>query len=63
MVPNARAEGNTQISIGAGNYGSSSALAFGAFHYLNDNVLLNAGISKASGSEKFASRAGLTIGW
>ena len=63
LVPNARAKGDTQVSLGLGNYSSSNALAAGLFHYLNNNILLNAGFSTAFDRNETASRAGITVGW
>lgn len=63
LVPNARAGGNTQISIGYGNYGSANAVAAGMFHYVNNNVLFNAGVSTAFDNHETAARAGVTFGW
>ncbi|NTV13708.1 MAG: hypothetical protein HGA96_07245 [Desulfobulbaceae bacterium] len=63
LVPNARATGNTQISLGVGNYGHANALAGGMFHYVNNNLLLNAGISTSFGTRETAGRAGITFGW
>jgi len=63
MVPNYRAAGDTQLSLGLGNYSGSNALAAGVFHYVNDNILLNAGVSSSFNSDGTASRAGITIGF
>ncbi|MDR1207435.1 MAG: YadA C-terminal domain-containing protein [Rickettsiales bacterium] len=61
LVPNARAKGNTQISFGAGTYRDQYGIAAGAFHYVNDNILLNAGA--AYSNDNFTGRVGVTIGW
>ncbi len=63
LTPNARASGNTQISLGLGNYGSVNALAMGVYHYVNDNVLINAGASTTFDHGKTAARAGITFGF
>jgi len=63
LVPNSRAAGNTQIAVGAGYYRDSTAMAVGAFHYINDNILVNAGVSTAFNHSETAGRAGVTIGW
>jgi len=63
LVPNARAKGDTQVSLGLGNYSSANAMAAGVFHYLNNNILLNAGFSTAFDNNETASRAGITVGW
>lgn len=61
LVPNDRAGGNTQLSLGMGNYEGETAIAAGVFHYFNDKVLVNAGGSFAS--DETAVRAGVTIGF
>ena len=61
IVPNSRAGGNTQISLGLGHYQGATALAAGVFHYVNDNVMLNAGAS--SSFEEISGGAGITFGW
>ncbi len=63
LVPNARAAGNTQLSLGVGNYSGANALAAGVFHHVSDNVLVNMGVSSAFESNSTASRAGVTFGW
>ena len=62
LVPNARAIGNTQLSAGTGYYDGEFGGAVGVFHYFNDNVLLNAGVSYA-GDESLMARAGLSFGF
>ena len=61
LVPNARDCGDTQISVGTGSYQDKFGIAAGAFHYVNDHVLLNAGASYG-GHEQWAFRAGITFG-
>ena len=61
LVPNARAPGNTQLSVGVGGYESELGVAAGLFHYVNDRVLVNAGVS-STGNET-SGRAGVTFGW
>jgi autotransporter adhesin len=63
LVPNARSSGNTQISLGTGYYNGSAAVAAGVFHYVNNNVLLNTGVSTAFNSRSTSGRAGITFGW
>lgn len=63
LVPNARAAGNTQVSLGLGNYGGASAVAAGMFHYVTSSVLLNAGLSSSFNGHGTAARAGVTFGW
>ena len=59
LVPNARSQGDTSIALGTGAYSGHTGVALGAFHYLSDNVLLNAGA--AYGNSKDASyRLGVT---
>ena len=62
LVPNARATGDTQISVGAGAYRDHQGMAIGAFHYFNDNVLANMGLSYG-GDKSTVIRAGVTFGW
>lgn len=62
LVPNARAIGNTQLSAGTGYYDGEFGGAVGVFHYFNDNVLLNAGVSYA-GDESLMARAGVSFGF
>ena len=62
LVPNARVAGDTQLSMGAGHYRGTTGFALGAFHHVNDNVLLNAGAAYAgNGSATF--KGGVTFGW
>lgn len=62
LVPNARANGNTQLAIGTGAYRGSVGGAVGLYHYFNDNVLVNAGFSYA-GDKSAIGKAGVTFGW
>ena len=62
LVPNARSANDTQISIGTGAYRDQVGFAVGAFHYVNDNILLNAGAAYG-GSENAMVKAGITFGW
>jgi trimeric autotransporter adhesin len=50
LVPNARAEGNFQMAVAAGTYGGESALALGANWYVSDRLLVNAHVSRSTGS-------------
>jgi trimeric autotransporter adhesin len=50
LIPNARAEGNFQMAVAAGTYGGESALALGANWYVSDRLLLNAHVSRSTGS-------------
>jgi hypothetical protein len=50
--------GPTQISMGVGTYSGEQAMAIGVYHYVKNDVLLNAGFA-ISGSEKMG-RAGVT---
>jgi autotransporter adhesin len=45
LVPNARSSGDTQVSIGYGNYGGEHAVAGAVFRYIGNNALLNAGVT------------------
>jgi len=62
LVPNARASGNTQLSMGTGAYEGHTAIAVGGFHWINDNVMLNAGASWSNSSGS-AYKAGITWSW
>jgi autotransporter adhesin len=61
LVPNARSKGNTQLSIGVGAYSGAQAIAAGLFRYINNDVLVNAGVSATS--DEVVGRAGITFGW
>jgi autotransporter adhesin len=61
MTPNPRDDGRTQVSMGMGFYQGKTAYAGGVYHYVNDRVLLNAGMSFAGGES--ASRVGMTLGF
>jgi trimeric autotransporter adhesin len=63
LVPNSRAGGNTQISVGAGYYRDSTAVAAGLFHYFTDNILVNAGVSTSLRHSETTGRVGVTYGW
>ena len=63
LVPSDRVGGNTQLSLGLGTYSSETALAIGAFHYLNDSVLINIGGSADTSFDEISGRAGITIGF
>ena len=62
LTPNSRSGGDTSLSLGTGAYDGHTAVAFGAFHYINDNFLVNAGASWANDSEVIY-RAGVTYSW
>jgi len=62
MVPNPRTNGDTQVSVGLGNYGGETAVSVGAFHYFNEDVLINAGLSYSTEGGT-ATRAGITWGF
>lgn len=61
LAPNHRDMGNTQISVGVGQYRGQTAVAAGMYHYVGNRVLLNAGFS-VSGDER-SGRMGMTIGF
>ena len=62
LVPDSRSAGDTQISLGTGYYRGTTGFALGAFHHLNDNVLLNVGAAYAgNGSATF--KGGVTFGF
>ncbi len=62
LQPNARAFNDTQISIGTGTYRGEVGYALGAFHYFNDNVMMNVGASYA-GNNSATFKGGVTFGW
>ena len=62
LVPNARVAGDTQIAVGTGYYRGTTGFAVGAFHHLNDSVLLNAGASYA-GNGAAVFKGGVTFGF
>jgi len=62
LVPNARASGDTQLSVGTGYYRGTMGVALGAFQHINDNILLNiGGAYGGNGSTTF--KGGATIGF
>ena len=62
LVPNARAAGDTQLSVGTGYYRGTTGFALGAFQHVNDDILLHVGAAYAgNGSATF--RGGATIGF
>ncbi len=62
LAPGTREMGDTQLSIGTGMYQDRVGFALGAYHYVNDNVLLNAGASYG-GTESTIVKGGVTFGW
>jgi hypothetical protein len=62
LVPNARSQGDTSLSLGTGAYEGHTAMAIGGFHYINDNLLLNAGVAWGN-SNDVAYRMGVTYSW
>ena len=62
LVPNPRAHGNTSLAIGTGAYDGHTAAAIGGFHYLTDNIMLNAGVAWGNSSDA-AYRMGVTFSW
>ena len=59
LVPNSRSTGKTSLSLGTGAYGGHGAVAVGGFHYITDNLMLNAGVSWSDSSDT-AYRMGVT---
>jgi hypothetical protein len=45
MAPNARADGNTHLTIGTGAYADHTAVAVGAYHWVTNNLMFNAGVA------------------
>ena len=62
LVPNSRSCGDTQIAAGVGYYRGTTGVAAGVFHYINDNILLNAAVGYA-GHNSTAVGAGITFGF
>ena len=52
----------TQVSAALGGYKNNQALAVGAFHYLNDRTLLNAGAAYG-GNDSVSYKVGVTFGF
>ncbi|WP_176054104.1 YadA-like family protein [Paraburkholderia caribensis] len=64
LIPNARAEGNFQMSAAAGTYGGAAAVAVGANYWVNDRFLVNAHVTRATGNgASTGASAGVTIGF
>ena len=61
LVPNARAHGNTQLSLGTGMYHGHGAMAVGGFHWFTDNLLFNTGIAWDDNEATY--RMGVTYSW
>ena len=62
LVPNSRSAGNTSLSLGTGAYDGHTAMAVGGFHYLTDNILLNAGFAWGNSNDT-TYRMGVTWSW
>ena len=62
LAPNARSSGDTQLSVGTGAYSGHTAAAVGAYHWLTDNLLLNAGMAWGNSSDTVY-RMGVTYSW
>jgi autotransporter adhesin len=63
MVPDPRGSSGTQASFGLGVYEDSTALSAGLFHFFDECVLLNVGVSHGFRENQTAGRAGMTIHW
>ncbi|MEM5350803.1 YadA-like family protein [Paraburkholderia caribensis] len=64
LIPNARVEGNFQMSAAAGTYGGAAAVAVGANYWVNDRFLVNAHVTRATGNgASTGASAGVTIGF
>lgn len=59
LVPNARAEGNSSISMAVGTYGGENAIAAGVNYYASNQILLNAKVAVTSAGP---SRVGFAVG-
>jgi trimeric autotransporter adhesin len=63
MVPDPRGTDGTQASFGLGVYQDSTALSAGLFHFFDECVLVNVGVSHGFRQNETAGRAGMTIHW
>ncbi|MBQ9035242.1 MAG: YadA C-terminal domain-containing protein, partial [Alphaproteobacteria bacterium] len=63
LAPNARAVGDTQLSVGTGAYSGHTAAAVGAYHWLTDNLMLNIGAAWGGDSADNVYRMGVTYSW
>ena len=63
LAPNARASGDTQLSVGTGAYSGHTAAAVGAYHWLTDNLMLNIGAAWGGDSADNVYRMGVTYSW
>ena len=62
--PNPHATGRNQVAVGTGFYKQSAAVAMGYFRIVNENVMLNAGVStNLAGGGETAVKAGITFAW
>ena len=52
----------TQLSMAMGGYEDKQAVALGGFHYIKDNIILNAGVAYG-GSKSTAYKVGVTFGF
>ncbi|MEP9328221.1 YadA-like family protein [Paraburkholderia phymatum] len=59
LIPNARAEGNFQMSAAAGTYGGAAAIALGANYWVNDRLLVNAHVTRSTG---YGASTGASVG-
>ncbi len=59
LVPNARSDGKTSLSLGLGGYKGTQGVAVGGFHYFTDHLLFNVGASLGVDSEAMY-RVGMT---
>jgi len=62
LIPNGRSDKDTQVGLGLGNYEGETAFALGLFHYVNDDLVLNAAVSR-SNEVGTATRIGMTWGF
>lgn len=61
---NPKAEGNTQLSLGLGNYRSKGSVAAGLYRFAaSDQIMYNLGVAASMNGGKVMSRAGMTFGW
>ncbi len=62
LAPNARAKGDTQLTIGTGSYSGNTAAAIGLYHWISNNIMVNMGVAWGSSTDAVY-RMGVTLAW
>ena len=52
----------SQVSMALGGYENNQAIAVGAFHYVNEKILLNTGVAYG-GNDSLSYNVGITFGF